>query len=108
MEIFNKYIFRLLLLGVFLLLLTGTIFYHLIEKFSWLDAYYFSVVTLATVGYGDLVPHTPAGKIFTTIYIFLGVGTLAAFLSAMTRRRGAKIRERHPKINAGLAPGKED
>lgn len=67
-------------LGIlFFLLLTGTIFYAHIEKWSYLDALYFSVITLATVGYGDLHPTSPASKIFTIFYIFIGVG-LASYV----------------------------
>jgi hypothetical protein len=37
-----------------------------------LDSLYFSVITLATVAYGDFSPYTMAGKIFTVFYIFIG------------------------------------
>lgn len=39
-------------------LLSGTIFYATVEGFRWVDAIYFSVTTLTTVGYGDLAPKT--------------------------------------------------
>jgi voltage-gated potassium channel len=72
----------------------GTVFYHQVEKFSWLDAYYFCITTLATVGYGDFSPKTSAGKIFTTFYIIVGIGTFSAFISLTMKRRGAAIRHR--------------
>lgn len=79
----------------------GTVFYHIVEKFSWVDAYYFSVITLATVGYGDLTPQTTLGKIFTTLYIFVGVGIITAFISHALRRRASSIAEhRHNKNHA--------
>ena len=95
MDVLDKHIYRLLAGLVLLVLATGTIFYHLVEKFSLVNSYYFSVITLSTVGYGDLTPHTTAGKLFTTFYIFAGVGIIAAFISATARRRGAKIQKRH-------------
>ena len=55
----------------------GTVFFHIVEGWSWIDSYFFSVVTLSTVGYGSLVPATTIGKIGTTIYIFLGLGIFA-------------------------------
>jgi voltage-gated potassium channel Kch len=54
------------------LIVIGTVFYRTVEGWSWLDAVYFSVVTIATVGYGDITPQTAIGKIFTIGYIFLG------------------------------------
>ena len=86
-------IYRTLLLAVVIVIAIGTVFYHEVEKFSWVDAYYFCVVTLATVGYGDYVPRTEIGKIFTTFYIFVGVGILTTFITFTVRRRAA-IRER--------------
>jgi hypothetical protein len=68
MDYITRHAFRLALGGVVLLIGLGTVVYHFTEHWSWLDAYYFSVVTLATVGYGDLVPHTAFAKLFTTIY----------------------------------------
>ena len=57
-----------------LLVLTGgAVFYHFVEHFSWVNAFYFCTVTLTTVGYGDLVPKTTAGKVFTIIYILIGI-----------------------------------
>lgn len=55
----------------------GTVFFKYAEGWSWLDAYFFTVVTLSTVGYGSLVPATALGKIGTTVFIFLGLGVFA-------------------------------
>lgn len=91
---FNPKIYRLLLAITGLLLLLGTIFYHYVEHFPWFDAYYFCVITLATVGYGDLTPQTTVGKLFTTFYIFAGVGIITTFISYSLRRRANKIKNR--------------
>ena len=72
--------FRGLFFWVLVLLGSGTWFYHAYEGWSWLDSLYFTVITLTTVGYGDLSPQTPAGKIFTMIYIILGLGILSSFI----------------------------
>jgi voltage-gated potassium channel Kch len=62
---------------------SGTIFYWLVEGLSPVDSLYFSVMTLATVGYGDYTPQTAAGKLFTVVYVLLGVGILLAFLTTL-------------------------
>ena len=85
--------FRALLLVLVGLLVSGTIFYSTVEGWGLLDALYFSVATLATVGYGDLHPTTPLSKVFTIVYIVLGVGVFVAFITKVTahetrRRRG--------------------
>ncbi|PYG31882.1 potassium channel family protein [Pelagimonas varians] len=56
----------------------GTVFFHVVEEWSWLDSYFFTVVTLSTVGYGELVPATAIGKIGTTVFIITGLGIFAA------------------------------
>lgn len=76
---------------------TGTVFYHIVENLKWLDSVYFSVITLTTIGYGDIVPHTDAGKIFTIFYVLVGIGLLAGVANyllqhAMVRR----WQKRHP------------
>ena len=75
--------FRSLVLLVFLTLLVGTLFYSLQEGWGLIDAFYFSVTTLTTVGYGDLVPTTPIGKLFTVGYILSGLGLIAGFINAI-------------------------
>ncbi len=72
--------FQALTTLVALTLLSGTLFYRSVEGWSLLDSLYFSVVTLTTVGYGDLYPTTAYGKVFTIFYLFIGIGLIAAFI----------------------------
>ena len=58
------------------LFLIGMIFYTTVEKLTPIDAFYFSGATLTTLGFGDIVPRTDAGKIFTVIYSIMGIGTI--------------------------------
>jgi voltage-gated potassium channel Kch len=60
---------------------TGTVFYTLVEHLRLVDALYFSVSTLMTVGFGDFSPETDAGKLFTVFYVFVGAGILLAFVT---------------------------
>lgn len=79
--------FRGLLVFVSLLLLGGTIFYHNVEGWSYLDSLYFCVVSLATVGYGDFAPKTAPGKIFTIFFLMLGIGVFLIFLNDLLHKR---------------------
>jgi Na+(H+)/acetate symporter ActP len=58
----------------------GTVMYRFLEKWEWIDCLYFSVVTLTTVGYGDFAPVTTWGKIFTILYIIIGLGIILNFI----------------------------
>lgn len=71
--------FRIATLVVTLLtiIVGGTVFFRWAEGWSWLDSYFFTVVTLSTVGYGNLVPQTDIGKIGTTVFILMGLGIFA-------------------------------
>lgn len=66
--------FQAILMITLILLLSGTIFYSSEEGLSILDALYFSVTTLTTVGHSRFVPQTSIGKVFTIFYIFAGTG----------------------------------
>lgn len=68
------------------LLSIGAVFFHYIQKLSWLDAFYFCTISLATVGYGDITPTTPAGKIFIMFYVVVGIGIIATFANLFVRR----------------------
>lgn len=64
-------------LALLVVLSSSTVFFRLVEGWSWLDSYFFTVVTISTVGYGNLVPVTAAGKLATTFLIFGGLGVFA-------------------------------
>jgi voltage-gated potassium channel Kch len=51
------------------------------ENWSVIDALFFSVTTLTTTGYGNLVPETELGKVFTMLYVLLGAGIIVAFFN---------------------------
>ena len=65
------------------LLITGTVFYMLIEDWSMVDSFYFSVTTLTTVGFGQPAPTTDVGKIFTAFFVISGVGMFLAVINAI-------------------------
>lgn len=61
----------------------GCIFYHFIEGWSWIDAIYFSFISLTTVGFGDITPSTDFGKIFTIFYLTAGIGLILSFIDIL-------------------------
>ena len=58
------------------IIVIGTVGFHFIEGWSLLDSFYVCVATLSTVGYGDFVPYTKAGKLFAVGVIIFGVGMM--------------------------------
>jgi len=87
----TRYQFRLLALVALITISLGTIIYHMIEKFDWIDSFYFSVITLTTIGYGDITPKTDVGKLFTVFYVIIGISIIGAFINALVRRPGKKL-----------------
>ena len=74
----------------------GMVFYHLVEKLSWVNAWYFVMITLTTVGYGDISPQTELGRIVTPIFIIGGIGLITGFITGVNKmvvRRRAEKRE---------------
>jgi voltage-gated potassium channel len=72
-------------------LLIGTLFYHWAEGWSYLDSLYFCVVSLGTVGYGDLTPTTPTAKLFTIVYLINGIVILLALFDRIRIVRSQRL-----------------
>jgi len=75
--------YRSLLIATSFTLIVGTVAYRFIEGWSWLDSLYFSIITLTTIGYGDLSPQTDLGKGFTIVYVIVGVGLILSFINTL-------------------------
>jgi hypothetical protein len=69
-------------------------FYHVTEKWNWLDSVYYVVVTLGTVGYGDFVPTTDIGKIYTMFLIVGGITTFGVFAQQLIKRQQLRTLKR--------------
>jgi len=67
------------------ILASGTVLFHILEKWSWVDAFYFICMTITTIGYGDLTPSSDATKLLTIFYAFLGISLLLLVLETMTK-----------------------
>src|SRR3954447_269455 len=82
---------HVLLIVSTVVVLTGMVFYSAQEGWSLLDSLYFTVTTLTTIGYGDFHPLTPLGKIFTIMYVLVGIGLVATTIATLA---GAVVKER--------------
>lgn len=81
----SYYRFYLPLLIMFSVCVIGTFGYVMIDDYSWFDAFYMSVITIATVGYGEVAPLSHAGKLFTAFLIITSFGTFAYAVSSITK-----------------------
>ncbi|MBP7999873.1 MAG: two pore domain potassium channel family protein [Chloroflexi bacterium] len=70
-----------------LVIASGATFYHYVEGWEWLDSFYFTVITLTTIGYGDFTPKTDVGKLFTMVYVFIGLGILLSFIDMVANHQ---------------------
>ena len=87
-------------------LVGGATGFKIIENKSWIDAFYFIIVTMATVGYGDVTPVTSGGKLFAIVLIVLGVSTfLGVFANAtelVLSRREKQLRMKKMNMVIGV------
>jgi hypothetical protein len=100
---FRLKLFLFLFLSVMVL---GTVVFSYLENINLLDAFYFSIVTVATVGYGDISPRTVEGKVLAIALIVTGVGTflevIAGITQVMLKRRDKELRVEKLNMILGL------
>lgn len=66
----------------------GAVLFHWLEGWGWLDSFYFVVVTLTTIGYGDFSPTTPITNLITIFYGLNGVILLLMLFDVVRSLRG--------------------
>jgi hypothetical protein len=76
---------------VTILILIGTVLYHWLEGWDWLDSFYFVIITLTTIGYGDFSPTTPITKLITIYFGINGIIVLLLLYDAVRRLRHWEI-----------------
>ncbi len=82
--VFVTYRLRWALAAIAGLVVTATIAYVVIEAYTWLDALYMTVITLGTIGYGEVEPLTPWGRFLTIGVIIASFATLVYMASVLT------------------------
>jgi len=70
-------------LFICLIILIGSLGYWYIEDYNFLDALYMTVITLTTTGFGEVIPLTTNGKIFTMFLLIVGMGFVTFSLSTI-------------------------
>ena len=75
---------RIATILLFLTLLVGLTGFSIIEGYNLVDAFYMTIITLSTVGFGEIGPLSNAGKIFTSVYILLNLSIFGYFISIVT------------------------
>jgi voltage-gated potassium channel len=78
-RVFRRFLFPIISLAV--LLVAGTAGYRWLERMGTIDALYMTVITISTVGFGEVKPLSPIGRLFTIGLIFSGGGLVAYTLS---------------------------
>ncbi|MFW5769248.1 MAG: NAD-binding protein [Spirochaetota bacterium] len=78
---FRRFLYALIL--ILIVIAGGTVGYSLIEGWSFQQSLYMTFITISTVGYGEVRPLTEAGRIFTMIFIILGLMTIGFALTTL-------------------------
>jgi voltage-gated potassium channel len=106
--------FRILLVILLTLLLGSTYFYWSVEGWSVIDALYFSVMTMSTIGYDGFVPTTTLSKLFTIVYSLLSIGVFVAVVTKIVaailenKRRGRERREKKKETRPNHHPAQKE
>ena len=86
--LFNSRRLRTILIGlIFVIIFFGYIFYitePTVESIG--DGFYWALVTVTTVGYGDITPITPSGKLIASFLILLGLGLIATITAIVSAK----------------------
>ncbi len=79
------YRFLMPLVALNALLIIGTLGYVIIDGYEWFNAFYMTVITVATVGYSEIEPLSFGGRLFTSFLIITSFGTFAYAVSSITK-----------------------
>jgi len=75
---------KLAIVLIIFVFITGIIGFRFLYDYSWVDALYMTIITVSTVGYGEVQPMDTYGKIFTSVFIISGLFIFGFGLSTIT------------------------
>ena len=84
---------RRIFVYILFMIVIGAVIYHYLEGWDWLDSFYFVVITLTTIGYGDFTPTKDITKVITIFYGLNGVILLLTMFDVVRRVRQWEIKE---------------
>jgi voltage-gated potassium channel len=76
---------KFLATGILVLLVIGTLGFHIIEGWPYFDGLYMTLTTLTTIGYQELHPLSHGGRVFNTFMIVTGVGLVFLLIGSLTQ-----------------------
>ncbi|MBI4032632.1 two pore domain potassium channel family protein [Candidatus Berkelbacteria bacterium] len=79
--------------ALLVLLVAGTITYRVVEGWSWVDSFYFTGVTMLTIGYGDFTPTHDLSKILTVVFGFASISIVLYTFSFLGREVHRHVQE---------------
>ncbi len=95
---------RPVLIYAIVIVLSGTLIFHWLEKWNYLDSLYFVIITLTTVGFGDFSPTTTISKIVTIFYGVNGIVILLVLFDLIRRVRGEEMVKKAKKLESTDRP----
>jgi len=77
--------------GIVVLLAIGTVIFQQLEGWGWIDSFYFTGITMLTIGYGDITPTHELSKVLTVLFGFASVALAFYALSAIGTEVSKKL-----------------
>lgn len=104
----SRSIMAAMMVMLFLIIIAASIMHFIEGKAqpehfgSIMHSFWWAVVTMTTVGYGDVIPITTAGKVTSTFIMLVGVGLVALPAGMLAGRFGEELRERKENLDAQI------
>jgi len=85
-------------LAITAFLVGGTVLFHHLERWDWVDSFYFTGMTLTTVGYGDFTPTSSIAKISAVFFALAGVGIVFYSMGVLAQKYFEREEQRLQKL----------